>query len=491
MTTRTPQIAAHLEWIGFVRPTGLVVSAPALDQAGVILNRQDAEGQRLLRERIVETRLGGSDPRTIIPDFRAFASSVLGWRFTPAGYAGTQECPIPPELEAAMPESGLVLRPDFAVRTDPLRSGPAPAGDNSTGSASEASQWQLLVSVYEAGEDLDGATPGNRNVESSPHTRMERMLRQTGVPAGLLFNGTTIRLVSAPRGESSGWLDFRVTDMRETAGRPICSAMRELLGETRLLAVPKQQRLPALLESSRKYQNEVSERLAEQVLHSLYELLRGFQAAHDASRGALLEQPLRENPDEVYRGLLTVVLRLVFLLYSEERDMLPQDQVFLGAYSISGLYERLREDAALHPDTMDERYGAYAQLLALFRMVYDGATIGEGSLPSRQGDLFDPERYRFLEGRRDADGARQVGRRIEAPLVPDGTIYRVLEKLVLLDGERISYRALDVEHVGSVYETMMGFQLETATGLSTAIRSNKKQGLLLAPSSPEGADRWE
>ncbi len=35
-------------------------------------------------------------------------------------------------------------------------------------------------------------------------------------------------------------------------------------------------------------------------------------------------------------------------------------------------------------------------------------------------------------------------------LVPDGTIYRALEKLLVLDGERISYRALDVEQIGSV-----------------------------------------
>ena len=47
--------------------------------------------------------------------------------------------------------------------------------------------------------------------------------------------------------------------------------------------------------------------------------------------------------------------------------------------------------------------------------------------------------------------------------MPDGTIYRALEKLLVLDGERISYRALDVEQIGSVYETMMGFRLETAT----------------------------
>ncbi|MDM7916535.1 MAG: hypothetical protein QUU85_14920 [Candidatus Eisenbacteria bacterium] len=42
-----PQILAHLQWLGFVQPTGLVVSAPALVRAGAILDSRDAEGQRL------------------------------------------------------------------------------------------------------------------------------------------------------------------------------------------------------------------------------------------------------------------------------------------------------------------------------------------------------------------------------------------------------------------------------------------------------------
>lgn len=95
--------------------------------------------------------------------------------------------------------------------------------------------------------------------------------------------------------------------------------------------------------------------------------------------------------------------------------------------------------------------------------------------PKRHGVLFDPERFVFLEGRA-SNGPRHLDERIEPPLVPDGTIYRALEKLLVLDGERISYRALDVEQIGSVYETMMGFRLETATGRSVAIKSKKKQG---------------
>ena len=211
------------------------------------------------------------------------------------------------------------------------------------------------------------------------------------------------------------------------------------------------------------------------MLHALYELLRGFQAAHDASKGELLREPLAEQPDEVYRALLTVILRLVFVLYAEERDMLPEDETYLRYYSLAGLYERLREDAALFPDTMDQRYGAWAQLLFLFRMIYDGAESGAMRLPKRHGVLFDPDRFKFLEGRASG-GARQTHERIDPPLVPDGTIYRGLEKLLVLDGERISYRALDVEQIGSVYETIMGFRLETATGRSVAIKAPKKHG---------------
>jgi hypothetical protein len=385
---------------------------------------------------------------------------VLGWRFSPKGYAGTVESPIPPELELALPDVGETLRPDYAVRELEPQDG--------------ESAWQLLVQVLETGEDFDREARGSGRLELSPHSRMERLLRQTGVPAGLLVNGRALRLVSAPRGESSGWLDFRFADMAQTAGRPICTALRLLLSEQRLLALPRHQRLAALLANSRRFQNEVSEKLAEQVLQALYELIRGFQAAHDASKGALLRQVLSERPDEVYHALLTVILRLVFLLYAEERDMLPEDETFLRYYSLAGLHERLREDAALYPDTMDQRYGAWAQLVALFRMVHDGAEAAGMRLPPRHGVLFDPDRFPFLEGR--TSGVHQLHERIESPLVADGTIYRALEKLLVLDGERISYRALDVEQIGSVYETMMGFRLETATGRSVAIRSQKKQG---------------
>ena len=469
------EVAAHLEWLGFVKPTGLVVSPVALVGAGAILNRRDLEGQRLLKECVGDP---ASDTERRPPSFREFAREVLGWSFSPKGYAGRTDSPIPAELEVVMPDSAETVRPCYAVRT-----------------GADASDWQLLVITCTEEQDFDQS----EGKSAAPHVRMERLLRHTDVTAGLLFNGRALRLVSAPKGESSGWLDFHLADMVQTAGRPICTAMRLLLNQRRLLTVPTSNRLAALLEDSRKYQNEVSKELSEQVLHALYELLRGFQAAHDASKRTLLAAPLSDNPDEVYRGLLTLVLRLIFLLYAEERDMLAQDdEVFLDGYSLTALHKRLREEAALYPDTMDQRYGAYAQLLVLFRMIHDGARGGNMVLPPRHGVLFDPDKYRFLEGRgAQVGGARQVGERIEAPWVSDGTVYRVLEKLLVLKGERISYRALDVEHIGSVYETMMGFRLETAKGQSVAIKAAKKHGApatvnleALLESPPASRAKW-
>ena len=76
-----------------------------------------------------------------------------------------------------------------------------------------------------------------------------------------------------------------------------------LLSAERLFSLPDKQRLPAILAESRKYQNLVSTKLAEQVLAALYELLRGFQAANDQRHGDLLRDVLNDDPNHVYGGL--------------------------------------------------------------------------------------------------------------------------------------------------------------------------------------------
>lgn len=84
-----PNVQAHQEWIGFVQPAGLVVSATALMRAGAILPRRDTEGQRLLAACVTNTPAApGQDPAPTLVDFEAFARGLLGWSFSPKGFAG-------------------------------------------------------------------------------------------------------------------------------------------------------------------------------------------------------------------------------------------------------------------------------------------------------------------------------------------------------------------------------------------------------------------
>jgi hypothetical protein len=441
MAHDAPELAVHKEWLGQIQQVGLVVSPHVLAKHGVGIDRQRSlEKQAKLREIAADA----DEPR--VNTFLEFASEILEW---PESFlAGAPGGPdLSDALTAALPEYDDRLSPTYAIPD------------------------LALISIVHTGADLDKPLPEqNHGWRASPHARLERLLRETGVPIGLLFNHTHLRLIYAPRGESSGHLTFRFKHLLETLGRPMAGALYALLGMERVTDVlPDAQRLPALLKESRKYQNVVSTKLAGQVLEALWQLLRGFQRANDETEGALLAEALRENPQEVYGGLLSTLMRLVFILYAEDRGLMPASDVYQKHYAVSGLFERLRENAARYPDTMDARFGAWAQLLALFRIIHDGGAHDDFRFPPRHGRLFNPDAYPFLEGR-PLGSTRVVGAPIDPPKVTDGVVFRVLQNLLMLDGERLSYRALDVEQIGSVYEAMMGFALQQATGPSIAVR---------------------
>jgi hypothetical protein len=448
---KSPEQLAHEQWLGYIQPEGLVVSIPALLEARAHINQNFLPRHRALLEFLPKDRVG--QPIGELSGFLPFAESILGW--SQADIAGAPEGPALPEsLQFYLRDYNETLKPKYALRE----------------SNEEASDWLLLIDEIPGTQDFD--TPigtGLRSWQASPQSRFERLLHETKVPVGLLVNQQSIRLVYAPRGESSGFLTFRVPEMTQVAGRPLFAALDMLLGEDRLFNVEKKEQLPAILAASRKYQNVVSTKLAGQVMAALYELLRGFQAANDQSSGQLLKTVLAGDPNQVYQGLLTVLLRMVFILFAEDRGLLSTDPVYTNYYGIGGLFERLRTDDARYHDTMDQRFGAWAQLLTLFRLIYDGGSHGpKFDLPARRGYLFDPGRYPFLEGRTAAGDA------IVVPRVSDGVLHRVLENLLVLGGERLSYRNLDVEQIGSVYEAVMGFTLEVAAGPSIAITSPKK-----------------
>lgn len=425
------------EWLLLTGQTGLVFAPRVMSDRQLIPETQTAADNAA-----VSTFLDDSDRLT---DALGFCREVLGWPADRILGAPDQE-PLPDDLGLLLAEHDTLLEPHWGIRD---REG----------------VWQVWVRV-----EAQGINPDQRGAlagwEATPAQRFERLLRERQVPAGLLITDHEIRLIHAPRGETSGWISWRPTDLTTTAGRPMLGGLKMVLGRHRLFTAPAEESLPALLKDSRRAQETVSTALAQQVLGALHELLRGYVAAEPEAAKALAAR----DPHHLYEGLLTVLMRLVFVLYAEDRSLLPSSAegelraLYEQNYSVRGLLDQLDADAALYPDTMDERRGGWGRLLALFRLIHGGK--GDW-IAARGGKLFDPDTFPFLEARAEVGDSPSVMR------ISDGCLYRVLSGLMRLDGERLSYRTLDVEQIGSVYETVMGFTVEPASGSSLAIKAGK------------------
>ena len=438
-----------VEWLEHIQPVGLVVAPAVLKELGLSPLHQGTSDTGRVAELL--------DPDFDLPALPvpwSFMEQVLGWEAQHV--AGAPNGPeLPQELSIRLPEHETTLSPTWAVKN----------------LEDEDQPWQLLVRIEEAGTNLD-----SRNAldgwEATPYQRFERLLRETGIFAGIVITDDIVRLIYAPKGETSGYLSFPLRPLGTVAGRSMLGGLKLLLDSFRLFSDANDRRLSALLTKSREAQAAVSTELAGQVLGSLHELLRGFDAADTDAIRALAAS----RPDHLYEGMLTVLMRLVFILYAEDRDLLPSRsdararEVYETSYSVRGLYATLVENEALNPDTMDERQGGWGRLLALFRLIYEGH--GTHFVQARGGKLFDPDAFPFLEGRQSIEDAPVV------PPVSDGCLLRILESLMSLkrrgqERERISYRALDVEQIGSVYETVMGFTVEIATGPVLALKAGK------------------
>jgi hypothetical protein len=359
-----PELQAHKEWLGYLQPRGLVVAPAAMWEAGWVLEQSGKElleRQEQFREALHplghEEDVEDDQPRGF-RRLEALLVEQLSWDAD----ALQRDKPTLQIWSRELPELGETLAPTAVVRGFGADDKP-----------------QLLI--QELPKPLAGQLPpgdpvdldrrqasGDQGWRASPQERFERLLRETEVQLGLLFNGSQLRLVVAPKGESSGHLTFTLAELAQVSGRAMFAGLRLLLGREAVLDASPGLRLVDVIEASRNYQAVVSEELADQVLAGLWQLLRGFQRADQltSAQGSWLPGDIRlnelaeNNPQSLYGGLITVMLRLVFLLYAEDTDLMPNEPVFEQNYKLTTLLAQLQRDAAHYPDTMEQRYGAWS-----------------------------------------------------------------------------------------------------------------------------------
>lgn len=424
-------MSMHHEWLSLVEISGPFLAVPVLKETFPQgLEELDAAKRKRLRQAYDEWReaLETDDPG--FADLHAaWIDDVLsrGLELDEDGRGDVLKrkdwCES--HLNVVLPEHGASLSPDFAV-----------VGNGDTA--------LMLVHAYGPDVDLD-ATQKLDGWASTPAERMVTLCRATGCRLGLVTNGERWMLVDAPVGAVTTFASWYA---RIWAQEPVTlQAFVHLLGIRRFF-VDESERLPALFDRSLKFQDEVTDALGEQVRRAVEVLIQALDKA-DQDRDRELLRGVKEA--ELYEAALTVMMRLVFLLSAEERGLLLLgDERYEANYALSTLRMQLRAES---DEILERRWDAWSRLLAVFRAVYGGIEHENLRMPALGGSLFDPDRFPFLEGRaRDSDWRTDVAK----PLPIDNrTVLLLLEAIQQFQGRTLSYRALDVEQIGYVYEGLL------------------------------------
>ena len=300
----------------------------------------------------------------------------------------------------------------------------------------------------------------NRRWPVTPLEQMTQLCRLYKVEIGMVTNGSQWALVYAPIDTTSSTI---VWDANMWFQEP--DTLRAFHTFWCVQTCCDEDRWPEkLIRASSEYNDNVTTQLGAQVRRAVEVLIQCLDKEDRNREGRLLNDI---DPGTLYQAGLTVMMRLVFILCAEERGLLMLgDAVYDQFYAISTLRGQLEDDASKYgEDVLERRYDAWARMLAVFRAIYHGVEHENLRMPALGGSIFDPDAYPFLEGR--AAGSKWLDGDDADPLPIDNhTVLLLLDALQILqhkDGaRRLSYRALDVEQIGHVYEGLLEHTVERA-----------------------------
>ena len=253
----------------------------------------------------------------------------------------------------------------------------------------------------------------------------------TGAHWCISTNGRQVRLLDVRRALARGFVEFDLDAAAEDEA--VFSVMWGLLRRESFESPPVIERVAA---ASSRHAAGVCRSLRFGVLEAIGELLSGFAGStrHADAVGA-------DDLNVLHEQALTVVYRVLFLLFAESRGLVPLwHPVYRESYSIEAL-----RDLAERPG---RARGLWESLQALSRLAHAGCRAGTLRVTPFNGRLFAPATTPLAEsGRVNDEAARRVLLALSttSPRHGDGRI-------------RIAYRDLGVEQLGAVYEGVLDYR---------------------------------
>jgi hypothetical protein len=290
-------------------------------------------------------------------------------------------------------------------------------------------------------EDLD-----NRQARK----KLEDGLLAANLDYGLLLSPQALRLIRRPGlGARGAAFDLRLASAVEVQdGDSLATAYRVLAAANFVPAPGGKRPLDLLEEESHRHSAKVSTDLKTAVFESAERIVAGFlQDVRERPTDFPTPRSLAELRDAGFLALY----RLLFILYAEARDeRLIGHKLYQSSYSLDHIVARLLRTP---PDALAaNRFGLWGHLTAIFRIFNEGLVNipGLDNIPPRGGHLFSeqtPQGRLLLKLRLDDRQTAAVLLAL-ATTRPRRGVGR----------ERVSFRELEIEQLGAVYEGLLEFE---------------------------------
>ncbi len=298
--------------------------------------------------------------------------------------------------------------------------------------------------------------------------RVVEWLRQTERKIALLTNGRQWRLIHAGL-DADAFAEWD-TDLWFEEGEPgpQVTALRALLSREKLTPLKEGDSAPltTAIDASRKGQAELSQELGERVRQAVELLIQEVLRS---------PEPRARTPEPVdyrstYIAATRVIMRMVVVLFAEARELLERsNEIYERSYSLQGLREQLDRFAG-NPERLRYQNGAWARVLALFRLICGGSPHPDLPIPRYGGGLFEA-------------GEAQSSDPILHALMPfedpesgptDAIVSRILNLLCrcyvkVRQGKSttrvfapVDFSDLSSEYIGILYEGLLDYELRRA-----------------------------
>ena len=391
--------------------------------------------------------------RTSISDSTAFAAFRNGVRQRYDALSGsegpneavTEQELIRPVLELLgwadyLPQQGTTRNediPDYLLFTD------AASKERAAGRANPEERFRDAIVVEESkrfGLSLDARDRDTGRQSRTPHGQILRYLSTADIESesrirwGFLTNGGLWRLYDyRARPRATGYFEADLGEMLGSGGEDGLRLFYLLFRRDSF--TPQQGATTSFLEAAlaqgRRYEEKVAQDLSSVVFERVFPKL--VQALADGTG---------EDLSRVRHAALILLYRLLFVLYAEDRGLLPVND---PRYEDYGLRKPVRDHVA-HRMQGGGVFSAsassyYDHLMTLFRQIGEGdESIG---LPPYNGGLFASEAAPLLKTARLTD--KIVG----------GIIYDLSHTETEGTRHFVNYRDMSVQQLGSIYERLL------------------------------------